>query len=102
LPQRSILGASEIREAEGSERMARADVPVVLTSTGTLQETDIGLSPAVTRVILRARSSNVQAVSCNLSLPAESDPTGTGGNALVLFPGESVTLDSVVAGVISL
>ncbi len=56
----------------------------------------------MTKVILRARSSNVQAISCNLTLPAESDPTGTGGNAFILFPGESVTIDSVVAGIISL
>ncbi|MCC7390468.1 MAG: hypothetical protein IT431_17075 [Phycisphaerales bacterium] len=35
--------------------MARADVRVVLTSTGTLQETDIGLATAVTKVILDRR-----------------------------------------------
>lgn len=76
--------------------MARAQVPIVLTGSSTLQSEDVDLS--ATRVILRARSSDVQAVSCNLTLDSETDPTGAGANAFVLFPGASLALDSAVAG----
>lgn len=71
--------------------MARPEVPIVLASSGSLQTQNVSAA----EVILRARSSNVQAISCSLTLAAESDPSGAGANAFVLFPGETITLVSI-------
>jgi len=76
--------------------MARAQVPQVLTVTPTLQST--GISVATDEVVLRARSSNVQAISLSVTLAAEADPTSTGANAVVLFPGEELRLPVSNAG----
>lgn len=69
--------------------MSRPDVPVVITVPRTTgSSTSIGGD--ATEIILRARSSNVQAISLNVTTSGESDPTGGGANDMLLFPGASV------------
>ena len=70
--------------------MARPGVPSVITVTGSVVAGNV--SGSAVEVILRARSSNVQGISLNVTTSGESDPTGSGGNAMVLFPGESLQL----------
>lgn len=48
------------------------------------------VSGGATEVVLRARSSNVQAISLNVTTSGESNPTGGGANDMLLFPGASV------------
>lgn len=73
--------------------MARAQVPQVLSAATSLQST--GISTASSEVILRARSSNAQAISCNVTFATESDPGSDGSNAVVLFPGEELRIPTV-------
>lgn len=70
--------------------MSRPAVPVVAPVDESLDTTTI--SGDATEVILRARSSNVQAISLNVSTSGESSPTSSGANAMILFPGESIQL----------
>jgi len=70
--------------------MSRPAVPTIVTISTTISSTNI--SATATEVILRARSSNVQAISLNVTAATEPGPTATGGSAIVLFPGESIQL----------
>ena len=68
--------------------MSRPGVPSVITVTGSVTAGNV--SGSAVEVILRARSSNVQGISLSVTTSGESDPTGSGGNAIVPFPGESI------------
>ena len=72
--------------------MSAPKVPVVVTVTASVGTHVVNAN--VEEVLLRARSSNVQAIAANVKKPntPADDPTGTGGNAFVLFPGESILL----------
>lgn len=70
--------------------MSRPAVPVVEIVEPTLGTTEVGGD--ATEVILRARSSNVQAISLNVSTSGEDDPGDDGADAMVLFPDESIRL----------
>lgn len=70
--------------------MSGPAVPLVEPVTTTLGTTTIGGD--ATEVILRARSSNVQAISLNVSTSGEDDPGDDGADAMILFPGESIRL----------
>jgi len=80
--------------------MSRPAVPTIITVSTTISSTNI--SAPATEVILRARSSNVQAISLNVTAAAESDPTAAGANAIVLFPGESIQLPTNPSPTVSL
>ncbi len=80
--------------------MSRPGVPTIIDVAATSAATNVGST--ATEVILRARSSNVQAMSLNVTTSGESDPTSTGGNAMVLFPGESLQLPTDPAGAVTL
>lgn len=76
--------------------MSRPAVPIVAPVDESLDTTTI--SGDATEVILRARSSNIQAISLNVSTSTESDPSSAGANAMILFPGESIHLPADPAG----
>ncbi len=72
--------------------MSAPKVPVVVTVAATVGTHVVNAN--VEEVLFRARSSNVQAIAANVkpqNTPSD-DPTGSGGKAFVLFPGESVML----------
>lgn len=71
--------------------MSRPGVPVLITVPRTTGSST-SISGDATEVILRARSSNIQAISLNVTTSGESDPSTSGGNAMILFPGESLQL----------
>ena len=70
--------------------MSRPGIPSVITVTSS--ETSSNIGGSAIDIVLRARSSNVQAISLNVTTSSEAPPTATGGNAMVLFPGESIQL----------
>ncbi len=70
--------------------MSRPDVPVVVPVDEEVATTTI--SGDATEVILRARSSNIQAISLNVSTSTESNPSSAGASAMILLPGESIQL----------
>jgi len=71
----------------------RKSRPAIPTSAiVTTSDVATNISAAATEVILCARSSNVQAISLNVTTAVEPGPTNTGGSAIVLFPGESIQL----------
>ena len=72
--------------------MSAPKVPVVVTVAASVGTHVVNAN--VEEILLRARSSNVQAIAANVkqqNTPTD-DPTGTGDKPFVLFPGESVTL----------
>lgn len=86
-PSGTFVRGRSSREGEAHQQARRAscggsDCPLDTTT----------ISGDATEVILRARSSNIQAISLNVSTSGESDPTVAGANAMILFPGESIRL----------